>query len=358
MPFEGAAASLYSDRPSQSIGARPIAGERRPAPRDREHCAPTGHDGGKRRLRTGTLMKSHFAAIGIGAAIAVAFIGGFVVVAPQLSDGDDADGVISIGDEKSSEFRFTADGYRIKARWDGAFELAPDGAGFVSRDGPVSIEIEREGVRRRARFDEAGVAYAEGEGAFEKGAAAEEKANALAQEFARASGVGAEARVAGLVGAGGAAAVRSEIDAATTDAAAAALIIAVAPRDDLDADDFGALAARIAAFSSDYEKRRALGALIASPALKDAGVVISAAAGIVADHEKRIFIENAATKAPDAVALAAVIGGIADERERRLAIAALAPRASGDEGLDAALRAAAATIGDERERRLALEALG
>ncbi len=313
-------------------------------------------------------MRSHLTAFGVGAGLSLLAAGAFALIAPRFIDADeDGEGVhiVNIGDGDNGSFHLKDDGLNVSAEWKGEFSLAADGRSLSARKGSLEVSSKEKGVTRKVVFSAKNGAIS-AETFFdddkEEGAEAERIGGDLLQLFARSSGVGAEDRVKALLAAGGKDAVLAEIGRLVGSHAVGGYVEALAAATPLTHEDIKLLTARISKIDSDYAKRSAIAALLATQELDDASVaeIIGVARTIEGDHELRLIIEELAEKPLNdrnfGIA-ASLIGEIEGDHEIRLAIAAmLENEGQSDAGAGRILKMAAEKIEGDYELRLAIEA--
>ena len=317
-------------------------------------------------------MRSHLTAFGIGAGLSLLAAGALTLLAPKIIASHDGDGdgvhIINFGDGDRGSFRLKDGEQDLSAEWKGDFKLAADGRSLSALKGAFEVTSKRKGVVRKAMFTRKGETISVSTFVDDREEAAgpqsEKAAGDLLQLFARSSGVGAEDRVKAMMAAGGKAAVIDEIGNLKGSHATGAYVEALAGAADLSPGDIKTLAARIAAIDSDYAKRTAIAALLATQQLDDASIaeILTVARSIEGDHELRLIIEELAEKpmndANYAIATA-LIGDIDGDHERRLAIAALLESdGQSDANIARVLKLAAEAIDGDYELRLAIEAAG
>lgn len=313
-------------------------------------------------------MRSHLTAIGTGlglaalAAIALAVAGsGKFEVVDEDGDGASSLNVVSLGGDDRGTFRFRHEGLDLTAQWKGDFAFAADGRSLTSIDGDLEIEKKQGGVTRRAVYKGAGAAIDVTYAVDGKEAPAE-GAGELLLEFARRSGVNAEARAKALIAAGGVKAALDEIDAASEGRGAGAYIEAIAREATLSESDLARLIARIAKIDGDYQKRTAIAAILKNQDVSAASsaALLEIARAIDGDHEKRLVIEALAEKEKlGALGGDFAVGLIADidgDHEIRLATEALLDADSvGSDAAAALVTAALTAMEGDYESRLVVE---
>lgn len=314
-------------------------------------------------------MRSHLSAFGVGAGLSLLAAGAFALIAPRFADVEhDGDGVhiINIGGDDSGSFHLKDKGLNVAAEWKGDFSFAADGRSLTALKGRLEIKSVENGKTRTAVFENADggiVASATlGDDKVEAKAEADRAAADLLQLFARSSGVNAESRVKAMISSGGKDLVLEEIGHLVGSHSTGAYIEALAGAATLTDADVSSLAARVKGLDSDYAKRSALSALLASPSLGEAAItdILDAAKTIEGDHELRLIVEELAEKEMSernfevATALIAEIDG---DHEVRLAVSTLLESDNvGDAEAARALGLAANSIDGDHELRLAVEA--
>ncbi len=315
-------------------------------------------------------MRSHLTAFSVGAGLSLLAAGAFALIAPKFVDADD-DGegvhIVNIGNGENGSFHLKDEGMNLSAEWKGEFELAADGRSLSSLKGSLEVSSKEKDGSRKVSFTGKGGEISAKAYSGDEIIAGEESnriAGDLLQLFARASGVGADARVKAIMAAGGKDAVIEEIGLLIGSHAVGGYVEALAAASSLNQEDVKLLAARIKNIESDYAKRSAVSALLTTQELDDASIaeIIGVAKTIEGDHELRLIIEEIAEKPlteRNFSVAATLIGEIEGDHEIRLAIAAML---EGDSRNDAdvarILKMAPASIDGDYELRLAIEAAG
>ncbi|NNE40180.1 MAG: hypothetical protein HKN14_04590 [Marinicaulis sp.] len=279
-------------------------------------------------------------------------------------DDDKGRSISHIVDGDRGDFSLRDDDRKIKARWRGDFTLDETGNDIATLERSLEIEIEEDGARETAEFDEDDGeierTYYRGDDEQAVGPETDAAIKNLLLRFLRASGMKADERVAAIMNSSGAEGVLDEIAVLDSDHARRRYILALTEAAELSDDGILRLADELKKMESDHDLSRALRSIIEHQTISETTTpaLIAAADSLESDHDTRKVIEAfAETPLNDAsmTLLLALYESLDSDHDTRVATEALLE--SDSLSADHAARiliAAAAQIDSNHDMRLVL----
>ncbi len=279
-------------------------------------------------------------------------------------DSDDGHSIQHIVNGDRGEFLLRDDNRRLRAKWDGEFDITDDGTGIARLEDELEIELTEDDEKHRVEFqdddgDIKAALYIDGE----KQEASDEttaEISRLLLHFLRASGLKADERVASLLSSGGPEAALAEMRLLEGDHAKARYAIAVSEKADLNDAQILELIEIIKPIDSDHDLSRAIRSILEhesiSPEITPA--LIGAASGIESDHDMRKIVEAFAERplTPAAMDIAlSLYENIDSDHDLRVSAQALLENKALDDASAARMLSVAATeIDSNHDMRLIL----
>lgn len=280
-------------------------------------------------------MRSHLTAIGVGVGVAVVAGGVLFLIAPKhihIENVDDGAHIVNVSGSNRNSFRIKDGNTDIKAAWRGDLTFSADGRSLLMLGKSLEITQNVRGAERIAEFVVDGESIrtkysVDGSEVIDAETAAGGAADLLLV-FARASGVGASARVRALLSEGGVMSVIAEIDALTTDQSAADYIEALVKATILDTPQVARLSVRVGKFTSDYSVRRVITNLLETQSLTTDVLnnLLSRLSDVREDHERRKILQMVAEHGRSADVFPVIVrelSKIDDDHEFRLVVEAM-----------------------------------